>query len=364
MQKRLLAVAVAGVFAMPAAALAEVTITGGVGVSVDNLKFSDTTRATDNEQRVNDESSSIIFGVREDLGGGLAAIVRLDFKPNIDTSAAAMSGESYIGLSSANAGTFTIGRHNFHFFKSPWDGYGLSAPLKVHPTSLVDFAGGGTVAIANATRTNNSMKWGHKWGGFGLDVGYSTNPTSSGAEADMTTGNTLRKGQGVWLHPTFTAGNFMLGLSNWNAEYDAGTAADQNSTSLYGYYTLGALKIGALYNQTELETPGTGAKVSDRTAFSIPVRYTVGSFNFMAHYTVADDDDSTAAADGAKMWAVTLAYSLSKRTNVSVSLANITNDAGAAYSFFTSGGGLGSVNGAAAAGEDGRLLSLGMRHTF
>lgn len=381
MKKKLLAVAVAGVLAAPVAAFAQssVTISGAVRVSIDNLKFSQpaATRTTTSEGRLNDESSSIIFDVREDLGGGMSAIVRVDWKPNIDTSADAASGASYIGLATRTAGRFTAGRHNFHFFKTPWDGYGLGGTLKLHPTSLMDFAGAGAVGMANATRTNNSLLWSSpNWSGFAMDVGYSFNPTSAGAEADMTAGNTARKGRGVYLNPTFSGKNWHVAYSYWSGKFDApatGLAtADQRGDTLYGFYTWGGFKVGAIWNKSKLDQAAAGAlgavgtKISDRSAWSIPVRYSTGNHHFLGHYTKARDDKATVGADGAKMWALQYSYSLSKRTAVSFGYGKITNDAAAAYNLFTStsGGGLSSVNAGAGANEDPRLLTFGMMHSF
>ncbi len=371
MNKRLLAVAVAGALAAPAAALAQssVTISGNVRISVDNLRVSQAVaaRTTTSEGRLNDESSSIIFSVREDLGGGLRAIVQADWKPNFDSSADALSGESYVGLSSNQWGRLTFGRHNFHFFKAPYDGYGKGGSLKIVPTSLIDFAGAGGTAIANATRTANSIKWiSPRWGGFELEAGFSFNPIAAGPEADMTPANTARKGRAWNLIPAFYAPNWHLAYSYWNSKTDAPTAAtpDQRSDSLYGFYQWGGVKVGAIWNKTKLKAAATGVEVSNRTAWSIPINYTTGSHSFMAHYTKARDDKVTAAQDGAKMWALQYAYSLSKRTHVSLFASKITNDVGAAYGFFTSSGSLGSTNGALLAGEDGRLIGLGMSHAF
>ncbi len=386
MNKKLLAVAVAGTFLAPAAALAQssVTISGGIHMSVDNVRFKNglATRTTSSQGRLNDESSSIIFTVREDLGGGMSAVALVDVKPNLDSSAIAASGQSYIGLSTRTAGIFTAGRHNFHFFKTPWDGYGLGGALKLHPTSLIDFAGGGATAIANATRTANSLRWSSpNWSGFTADVGYSFNPGGATVtEADMTAGNTARKGRAWTLNPTYTAKNWAVAYSYWSGKADAPAAttlaaqllgADQRSDSLYGYYTWGGLKVGAMWNKSRLNAANTvgtsvaGTKISDRTAWSIPVRYSMGPHNFLAHYTKARDDRSTVGVqDGAKMWVLMYGYSLSKRTNIAIAYGKLTNDVGAAYNLFTSNGGIGSADATQTAGEDSRLLSLGMRHSF
>ncbi len=391
MNKKLLAVAVAGALAAPAVALAQssVTISGGIHLSIDNVKYKQTAKTTTSEGRVNDESSSIIFTVREDLGGGMSALAVVDVKPNLDSAAIAASGASYIGLSTRAAGRFTAGRHNLHFFKTPWDGYGLGGALKLHPTSLIDYAGAGAVAIANATRTPNSLLWSSpNWSGFTVDVGYSFNPVlgnaagggsagAGGPEADLTAGNTLRKGRAWTANPTFTGSNWAVAWSYWSAKVDAAGAgiavADQRSDSIYGYYTWGGFKLGAIWNKSRLNTASgatAGAKVSDRTAWSIPIRYTWGQHNILAHYTKARDDKATAGvADGAKMWTLMYAYSLSKRTSVSLAYAKLNNDGnavagGATYNFFTNNGALASTNSGVAAGEDVRLLTLGMRHSF
>jgi len=393
MNKKLLAVAVAGALAAPGVALAQssVTISGFITMTVDNVKYSDSpaARTTRSEGRLNDESSSIVFNMREDLGGGMSAIVKVDVKPNPDSGAIAASGESFIGISTHAAGRFTAGRHNFNFFKTPWDGYGLSGGLKSHPSSLIDYAGGGKVAIANATRTPNSLMWSSpNWSGFTMDVGYSFNPggssptaeigNSGATEADLTAGNTARKGRAWLLNPTYTARNWSIAYSYWSAKQDnpgvAPTifAADQRSDSLYGYYTWGGFKVGAMWNKSKLKMPSgatAGATVGDRTAWSIPVRYTWGPHNLLAHYTKARDDKATPGlSDGARMWAVMYAYTMSKRTSLSLSYTKLRNDGnatvgGAGYNLYTNIV-LGSANAGTAAGEDVRAFILGLSHRF
>lgn len=70
------------------------------------------------------------------------------------------------------------------------------------------------------------------------------------------------------------------------------------------------------------------------------------------------------AQDGAKMVALSYQYALSKRTSVGVTYAKITNDAGAAYNFFTSTSIGNSTGSAIAAGEDPRLFAGTIRHAF
>ncbi len=82
----------AGLFAAPAAALAQssVTISGFLKMGFENLKLGDfssaRTGANTNKSQygVVDDLSRIIFNVREDLGGGLAAIGQLDIRVKPD----------------------------------------------------------------------------------------------------------------------------------------------------------------------------------------------------------------------------------------------------------------------------------------
>ena len=83
MNKKLIAVAVAGVFAAPAAfAQSSVTISGQIKGGFEQLKLSNggASRGNTSQTGVVDDSSALVFSVTEDLGGGLAAVVRLDMR--------------------------------------------------------------------------------------------------------------------------------------------------------------------------------------------------------------------------------------------------------------------------------------------
>ena len=93
MQKKLLAVAVAGALALPSAAFAasSVTITGFFKLSWAYVKVSGTPNE-DSQDRVQDESSRIWFRVVEDLGGGLQAVAQIDWRIQLDAGSDATSG--------------------------------------------------------------------------------------------------------------------------------------------------------------------------------------------------------------------------------------------------------------------------------
>lgn len=377
MNKKLLAVAVAGALAAPGAAMAQVTISGLFKVGISNISVGGTKtpgRANDSQIRVDDNSSRILFNLAEDLGGGLAAIAQLDLRFAPDQAGAAPannpigSGNTYVGLRSNTMGALTLGRWDLHYGNQPDDIASKAGALMASSVSLMDFQNAGVTAVANATRTANVIKWDSPtWGALNLTAAYSTSPLAASSEGDMATiAATAAKqsGSGINVKGTFTGANWQIGASFWDAKTEATNTAAQTSTAFWGYYRFGGFKVGVGVNQAELKA--NDVVVSDRQSYTIPASYTTGAHNFYAHYTVADKDDAAAfagQATKAKMMAFAYVYDLSKRTSVGLTYAKIDNEANARYNFFT-GAALGSADATPGAGEDVQLIQATVRHAF
>jgi predicted porin len=372
MNKKLLAVAVASVLAAPATALAQVTISGIFKVGIEQIKLGNAVPAShgqSSQMRVDDNSSQIHFNVTEDLGGGLAAIAKLDvrFAPDqagtAPTSNPIGSGNTWVGLRSNSWGAITLGRWDLHYGKQPDDLASKAGALHASAISLMDYAGQGASPIATTSRTQNVVKWDSpNWGGFTITAAYSTSPFAT-TEGDMVPGAT-QKGSGTNLNPAFTASNWQIGASLWNAKSEATNATEQKANVVYGYWRMGGWKIGAALNNSEIDTAGVVS--SDRRAWTIPVSFTTGAHNFYAHYTKADHDKAAALVGqetGAKMLAFAYVYDLSKRTSVGATYAKIDNGLAARYNFFT-GAGLGSADATPVNGEDPQLIQFTVRHAF
>lgn len=267
MNKKLLAVAVAGALAAPGVALAQassVTISGFFKVGIENVSHGTPTssastnpssRLNSSQMRVVDNSSRLIFNSVEDLGNGLSAVGQLDIRFAPDQAGAAPtsnpigSGNTFVGLKSNTWGMLTFGRWDLHYGKQPDDIAAKAGALQATAISLMDYvqANGGpgvsaagaplavNVPIANATRTQNVVKWDSpNWNGFNATVAWSGNPVGN-TEADMlsnTTGPVLagnvaantvgtRKGDGWNINPSYTNGPFQVGYSYWRARPDA-----------------------------------------------------------------------------------------------------------------------------------------------
>ena len=416
MTKKLAAAAVACLFT-PGTALAQssVTISGFLKGGFETLKIGDYTtigaggRAVGSgrtsQSGVVDDLSRIIFSVREDLGGGLAAIAQLDSRFPVDTGGGALAtGNSHVGLQSKSWGRIFVGRQDLHYMYTAGD-IDVKNSMRADSKSLLVFAGainargaavnGGT-AIAGATRTSNVIHYTTpSWGGFTGIVAYSSNPVAQDGDIGNAASQSIRRGNAWNLNPGYAAANWQVGYSYWRSKPDTGItanlaalatttpggiatnygAADQRSHRIYGNYTFGfGLKIGIAWDNSKLEgNTGTSnnTTLSKRTVWSIPVRYEFGGkHTIVGHYTWAKDDTANVLSGinnstGANMWAIGYNYDLSKRTAVGITYARINNQANAGYSFFTAGtgGGLGLGNGVFA-GEDPRLLATTIRHAF
>jgi predicted porin len=388
MNKKLLAVAVAGTFLAPAAALAQssVTISGLLKGGYENVKYGNWQRTGKSSQNgVVDDSSRIVFNVVEDLGGGLQAIGQVDMrlKPDDAGFQAAPAnvggtlpqGNSHFGLRSKDWGRIFFGRQDLHYFNTETN-IADKASLRSSSISLLSYVGAGAAAgpIANATRISNVVHYTTpNWGGFTAIVAYSSNPFA----ADQDLGSPNRSGSAWNINPNFAAANWQVGYSYWTAKPDvqgataATTVMKQRGDRLYGSYVFPfGLKIGLAWDKAKQEGPTT--TLNNRDAWSIPASYTWGNHSVHGHYSEAKDDKATSGLnDSAKMYAIAYAYDLSKRTSVALTYAQIKNNANGTYNFFTNGSlGVGASGAAApaitgpAAGEDPKLFGLTLRHAF
>jgi len=405
MNKKLIAVAVAGMFVAPAAfAQTTVTITGKVMTSFGQYKVSNRaagTTGSSSETQVRDESSRILFLMREDLGGGMAAIGKFDLRfGTSDGGVGGNTGESYVGLTSPSWGTIALGKFDFHYGNSA-SFTGVHAGLQTNPTSIMDVAGAGLAPIANQTRTNNAIRYGSpKFGNmFEVIVGYSANPTAAsaavgatvataGGTVATTTANqnendlrsTVRKGSAWNVQPKLYGKNWEASYSYWSAKPDVAingvsttsvtgsapptTVVKHRGDSLYGWYMWGGLRFGLAYNRSKVDTTtiatGATANSSNRSAWGIPISYNWGNHNIYFDYNRAARDKAAGFAGldtKARLLGLTYAYDLSKRTTAALSFVQIKNGANATYNLFSGNAGL-------VAGEDPRSIHVTLQHRY
>ncbi|RJG03610.1 porin [Noviherbaspirillum sedimenti] len=378
MKKSLLALAVLGAFTTGSQAQTNVSIGGILHANVKNYKISNSARQTSNELRVDDDLNSRFWLTgTEDLGGGLKALFYVENRFNADqpqatgTGAGLANGETYVGLK-GGWGQITVGKHSWMSTQGltteyvSASGNNLAIPTSMLATySIMDQA----VGNLDTTRRANSVTYRSPVvSGFSGVAGIST--ASAGNEGVIDGTSTYEDGREYYLQGGYNNGPLALALAyrDFTAEGRAAGSNDDQQLRFHGSYKFGGIKLGLMADRASREAVGGGK--SSRTAWSIPVSYTLGNNTFLASFTKAGDlsaGNANLAANtgndtGAKMYTVGYDYALSKRTNVGVYYSRLDNDANGVYQPFNAGT---SFTGSSlVAGETASTLALGVKHTF
>lgn len=388
MNKKLMALAVAGAFTAPAAALAQssnVQIFGTAYVEYGYAKQGlGTAGSLVNADVLQTPGSEIGFKGEEDLGGGLAAWFQCastaDFR-----GAGTQSGG--VGAGAQNSGIF-CGRNSAvglkgsygNFYVGNWDMpmkansggtrivsetgvWGAQFLLLGTSTSLIDAA----TPTAFSRRQNNSFFYNSpKWNGFDLEFGISTTSQagtnisgSTAIGAGATVSNGIAKPR-VWgVGGNYNNGPLLISLNyerhtNFNTlAIPAIAAGTGGGTSDSGYtagiaYQFGPVKAGLMYAKQQFDggSAGTDASVD---AWNLAGDWAIqGPHHLLGGFTKANSTRGTfaagantlignrvfnggAGATGAVLWQVEYQYWLSKRTRVSLGYIQISNDVNARY---------------------------------
>lgn len=391
MQKKLIALAVAGLVSGGALAQTNVTISGRFAAGFEQYKLGDVAAGHSTENRVSDQSSRVIFNVKEDLGGGLSAVGQVDMRFSFDTGGrqhlnaaptffpgGIASGNTFLGIDSKTLGRFTVGSQDIHYqtfgaIDSTRAG-GLGNNLAIGMMSAMN-----AIPVANWTRTNNLMMWDSpNWGGVTARVGYSTYGGASTFGSNEGSGaGDGSKGGSTHAALNYSNGPIVAGYS-WFSKTEeqqrrtAGAGADEKGTKLYGGYTFPmGVKVGLGWDKSETQTYAAGSVASgwsSRTAWILPISYTMGNHGLYLSYAKTSDRKGATAASSsdAKGLMVGYDYALSKRSSVGVYYTKLTNNTNASYSLFQVSNASGGYNGATgpAAGNDPSSLYFGLAHTF
>lgn len=363
MQKKILAAAIGGMLIAPAA-FAQVSISGRLSVGLEIYELDDGTRTPYNaEQRVSDQSSSLIFTGSEDLGGGLEAWFKIDNRFSFPDTSFSSSGNTQLGFR-GDWGQLAIGRSDLHYnelnaFETTRSG---SLQSWLAPGLFSQVAG---VPIANTTRTPNVIMWDGAFGdGVTARLAYSTSPF--GPEGSGVSGDG-GEGDGVNAALRWSGGPLSVGASVWSAEAEAAVSdLEQDSTRVWAGYEFGNITVAFGYDQSSIKSTAlTGGDEAERTAFLIPVKVALSPADTLTVSFATADDIELGGADlpetSANAFKIGWDHALSKRTFVGVHYVSLENDADVAYNLFALGA---SGATAAADGEDATQLYFGVAHFY
>jgi predicted porin len=349
MQKKLLTMAVAGAFAMPAAALAQVTVFGTIDGGIRSQSKAQTASG--------DESNLVVtqglrttnrWGVRgsEDLGGGMKANFWLEGSMNSDTGSGftdssgrdGFNRKSLVGLSKDGM-SVDIGRDYTVNFKSQ----GIYDPMSYTYTGIAPTAGTNTQGV----RFSNLVTAGFRFGTGGIRVDYTTGAGSvsgDGAPGDDT-------GDGFGINGDFKFGPVTVTAAFSTVDVNnAGQSSDV--TNIGGVYTMGAFTFRAGWSNTENEATNT-----ETPMFVLGLQYAISpTLNARLGYYNVDTEVAGVTTAERKQFLAALDYYLSKRTTAYVMLDTLDHNVPAGI---TLGG---AQSGALADGARG--ISVGVAHSF
>jgi len=325
MNKKLIAAAIAGAFAAPAAFAqnSTVQIYGTLKAEYGFMSMPDHgTAGTSfrNWDGLNSGSSNIGFKGEEKLGGGMSAFFQCEsdmrFLGGGTTSAGALCDRnSALGLK-GGFGSFFVGR---------WDSPEKTAVGRTRMLEDTGWTGVTHMLFQESNRINQSINYhSPKFGGFSFAAQTSSTNAASVATTDGLKGRSnslnLLYGQG----PLDVA--FGYTVQNDNRSSSGGTAGKDTSMSLGGAYKFGPAKVGVTFNKWESEGAAGNIK---RDAWNFAVNYDLSGANYLwAGYTLAKDfKGSLGGADtGGDEWQLGFGHKLSKRTEARIGYARVKND--------------------------------------
>ena len=369
MNKKLVALAVAGAFALPLAAQAQtanVTLYGRLNI---DLEFVNGKQADGSNPTVNRLSSnSSRLGVRgtESLGGGLNAIFQIESNVSGDTGNSSGSGlasrETFVGLQ-GSWGKFTAGK-----FLAPQDDlhaiFGNAPTLLTSILSTADLWAQGTQSKGSGgfdARLGNSLRYDSpNFSGFTAALQYSTRDSSGNADANASVAGDNGDHASELRHANVIGGNLIYA----NGPINAGLAFERNNKvrcptcndldwTITGAYDFGTimqgfgLRLGVVYENTkyELDTLVPGGGDLKRDFWGVSGTIPVGGGKVYLFWGRAEDGKGS-APDGSTVgglvkgadtksdqWEVTYSYSLSPRTLLYTGYVKLDNAANAKYTF-------------------------------
>lgn len=372
MQKKIIALAVAGLMSGAAFAQTNVTVYGVVDAGYSNWSGSEAPVAA-NERKTrsaidsgNQTTSRIGFRGTEDLGNGLTLGFGLEFGVTNDRDDAASEGltdrAQTLSLSSKTMGTLVMGR--------------LVNPARGLVNALDPFGGGGGVGHSQNIQTQST--WADNiiayvspnFNGFDVTVAYTNNLATNEAAIQKNTVDTNIKGY-VFV-PKYSNGPMTVGFSYERFNRDgAATLADQDLKlrrwNLAGSYDFGVAKLGMTYGKHKQNNFAAGA-INDVDVKQwmlsgwVPV---TANGTILASYNRATADLGAGVADRkASQWALGYNHAMSKRTNAYVTYASLStnNAAEGTFSIAAQQGGTYSFAGTTNGYTKG--LNIGLKHTF
>jgi predicted porin len=371
MNKKLVAVAVAGVLAAPLAAQAQtanVTLYGRLNIDYELLTGKQADGTNPNVSRLSSNSSRLGVRGTESLGGGLNAIFQIESNVSGDTGNSSSSGfasrETFVGLQGA-WGTFKMGK-----FLMPYDDlHPIFGNVPTYTTSILSTAdlwaqgpqaknnGGFDARLGNSVRYDSPV-----WAGFNFSTQVSMRDSSGFADSATPppATNPVVFGGDNGNHQEETRHAYVWGIAGYynNGPIQAGIGYESNikvrcpicndwAFTVTGAYNFGVVRIAGVYERLDYDI-ATGGDLT-RNFWGVSATAPIGPGALYAFYGKANDGDGSSiegsrvggltrgSSTSSQQWEISYTYPLSKRTQVYAGYVKLQNESKAAYSFNING---------------------------
>jgi predicted porin len=404
MNKKVMAVAVAGLFTVPGVALAQkstVEIYGRANLGLDWYEAKGATNPYNNRQgryRVFDGSSRVGFRGTEDLGSGLRAIFQIETGVNVDSGSNIGQGgqantssgfwasrDSFVGLDS-NFGRLTFGRQSIFWANGVNAQFAANYINTEIPWTNGTQLGRISTALGNAAapaRVSNTVQYTSPTFA-GMNVTASWSPGSNEAVQNIGAG-TQTNGSVIGLTGRGTWGPFYAQIDWANVKApQTNTPAGVFTQSEGDAYKIGGswgympgARIGVIWVRQEVNNaagsvPGVAAgNEVDQDGWTINWEHTFGPVQVLAQYGWLGDLKGcnalsavgACANSDATAWMVGARYFFSKRTWAYLSYNEVSNKANQ-FVDYTGGGITSTVGAPSPLGADPTIFALVLFHAF
>lgn len=378
MQKKMIALAIAGFASTGAFAQSNVTVYGQMDLGLRH-------QTSSSAPSVNGVGSmgSNLFGLKgsEDLGNGLTASFTLEGSISSDTGAGAsvsttgsklFNRQSVLSLGSKTSGTLMIGRMNtfgrgaFNRASSSTFSNGDAAAV-IAPAAGFSITGNGNDSDNTGARISNAIAYQSPQLFGSVTVGYAHAfaETTTGVNATTTNNPSFNLNQ-LWVGYSANGLNVDYVFNNIGAISTSTTAntlasiGGQQEQFIGAGYDFGTLKLVGSY-QTRANNAGasTGTDKVTNIGLIVPVSAS-GRFNASYAQLTRASGNKTNTVNDANGWNLGYEHALSKRTKLYTTYVQVSNDA--AGTLVAASGGAPYPAGTTNAKSS--IFALGVAHTF
>ncbi|MCF8179134.1 MAG: porin [Sulfuritalea sp.] len=317
MQKKFVALAIAGLASGGVLAQSNVSIYGVIDTGMESKTVSSHPTAASNMTRTNVIGGQFIsnrlgFKGSEDLGGGMKANFVIETAISTDAPAASTLGDRAmtIGLS-GSFGQVNLGRQYTPMFHvvSAADAFNYAGSAATGSASAASIIGANTTS-----RQSNSIRWDSpKWSGVTAAVLW-----TAGTEGTTTATNTFGAGWGWNLR--YANGPLTLGYAYDRASPTAASGGDTDRNAVSGSYNFGPATLLGGYITNKV---GRASTVSNAVTY-LGVRVPVSTAG-MVRVQWGQMNDKLAANADQQFWSLGYSHSLSKRTTAYMQYGNFDN---------------------------------------